>query len=51
MDNNNIKTVITNPKDISNVANKYYTNIAGDILKKRKFNGNKHFKQYLKIQT
>ena len=39
---------ITNPKQISNIANKYYTNIAGDILKKRKFNGNKHFKQYLK---
>ena len=48
MDNNNIKTTITNPKEISNTANKYYTNIAGDILSKRKFNGNKHFKQYLK---
>ena len=44
----NIKVNITNPKQISNIANKYYTNIAGDILNKRKFNGNKHFKQYLK---
>ena len=44
----NNKVNITNPKQISNIANKYYTNIAGDILNKRKFNGNKHFKQYLK---
>jgi len=47
-DENGNKTNITNPKLISNFANKYYTNIAGDILKKRKFDGNKHFRQYLK---
>jgi len=47
-DKDNLKSIITNPKDISNTANDYFTNIAGDILKKRKFNGNKHFKQYLK---
>ena len=47
-DDNNNKTNITNPKQISNIANKYYTNIAGDILKKRKYKGNKHFKQFLK---
>ena len=47
-DENNNNTNITNPKQISNFANKYYTNIAGDILKKRKYNGNKHFKQFLK---
>ena len=47
-DDNNNKTNITNPKQISNFANKYYTNIAGDILKKRKYKGNKHFKQFLK---
>ena len=47
-DDINNKTNITNPKQISNFANKYYTNIAGDILKKRKYKGNKHFKQFLK---
>ena len=47
-DDNNNKTNITNLKQISNFANKYYTNIAGDILKKRKYKGNKHFKQFLK---
>ena len=36
-DGDNNKTNITNPKLISNFANKYYTNIAGDILKKRKY--------------
>ena len=46
MENNN-KITITNPKQISNIANNYYTNVAGDILKKRKYSGNKHFKQYL----
>jgi len=47
-DPNNDTTNITNPKNISNFANKYFTNIAGDILKKRKYNGNKHFKHFLK---
>ena len=47
-DMNNNTTNITNPKNISNFANKYFTNIAGDILKKRKYNCNKHFKQFLK---
>jgi len=45
---NNKTSNITDPKLISNIANNYYTNIAGDILKKRKYNGNKHFKQFLK---
>jgi len=47
-DGNNNTTNITKPKLISNIANNYYTNIAGDILKKRKYKGNKHFKQFLK---
>ena len=42
------KKTITNPKDISNAANKYFTNIASDILKKTKYKGNKQFKHYLK---
>ena len=47
-DDNNNKTNVTNPKQISNFANKYFTNIASDILKQRKYDGNKHFKQFLK---
>ena len=47
-DDTNNTTSVTNPKLISNIANKYYTNIAGDILKTRKYKGNKHFKQFLK---
>ena len=46
--NNNVKQSITNPKEIANVANKYFTNIPGEILKNRKYKGNKHFRQYLK---
>ena len=45
---NNTKQSITDPKTIANIANKYFTNIAGEILKKRKYKGNKHFRQYLK---
>ena len=33
-DTNGNKINITNPKEIANNANKYFTNIAGDILKK-----------------
>jgi len=45
---NNTKQNITDPKEISNTANKYFTNIPGQILNKRKYHGNKHFRQYLK---
>ena len=44
-DDTNNTTSVTNPKLISNIANKYYTNIAGDIPKTSKYKGNKHFKQ------
>ena len=47
-DLNNIKTTITNTKDICNTANQYFTNIANDILKQCKYKGNKSFKYYLK---
>ena len=40
-DLNNNKTTITNPKEICNTANKYFTNIASDILKQSKYKGNK----------
>ena len=46
-DDKNNPTNITNPKLISNFANKYFTNIADDILKKRKYSGNKHFRHFL----
>jgi len=39
---------ITNPQEISNIAVDYFTNVAEEILKKRKYNGNKHFTDYLK---
>ena len=38
---------LTEPKDIANSFNKYYASIAEDILKKRKYNGNKSFADYL----
>ena len=38
---------LTDPKDIANSFNKYYASIAEDILKKRKYNGNKSFTDYL----
>ena len=40
---------ITDPTEIANSFNDYFTSIAENILKKRKYNGNKSFKDYLKI--
>ena len=37
----------TEPTDIANSFNKYYASIADEILKKRKYNGNKSFTDYL----
>ena len=45
--NGNIIT-ITDPKEIPNIANTYYTNIADKIIKKQKYPGSKHFTSYLK---
>ena len=39
---------ITDPTDIADTFNDYYTSIAENILAKRKFNGHKSFKDYLK---
>ena len=41
-------TTITDPKGIANTAVNYFTNIADEILNKRKYNGNKPFTDYLK---
>ena len=38
---------ITEPLEISNSFNKYFTSIADNILKKRKFTGSKSFRDYL----
>ena len=38
---------ITDPKEIANSFNVYYTSIASDILKKRKYEGNKSHTDYL----
>ena len=45
---NENKTTITYPLKIANSFNKYYTSIASNILKKRKFNGTKSHTEYLK---
>ena len=45
IDNN--KT-LTNPKEIADSFNKYYSSVAKDILSERKYHGNKHFNDYLK---
>ena len=44
------KATITDPKQIANSFNKYYTSIADDILDKRKFQGTKKHSDYLKNQ-
>ena len=38
---------ITDPTKIANSFNKYYSSIASNILKKRKYNGKEHFTKYL----
>lgn len=44
----NGKTTITNQRDIANSFNNYFVSIADDILKKRKYEGNISFLDYLK---
>ena len=41
------KKTITNPKDIADSFNKYYTSVAEDILCKRKYEGNTQHTTYL----
>ena len=43
MDNN----ITTDPVKICNSFNDYFVNIADDILKTRKYDGNKHYTEYL----
>ena len=38
---------VTDPTAISNSFNDYFTSIADEILKKRKYNGTKSFKDFL----
>ena len=40
---------ITDPKEIANTFNNYYTSIADKILNDRKYEGNKHHTDYLNI--
>ena len=47
---NTTKTIV-DPKEMSDIAVDYFTNVAEEILKKRKFKGNKHFTEYLKSQN
>ena len=39
---------ITDPREISNTFNRYYAKVAEDILKERKYEGSKSFRDYLK---
>ena len=39
---------ITDPREIANTFNKYYTSIANKILRERKYEGNKSHTDYLK---
>ena len=38
---------VSNPNEIANSFNKYFTSIADDILKKRKYEGHTSFREYL----
>ena len=38
---------VSNPNEIANSFNKYFTSIADDILKQRKYEGHKSFRDYL----
>ena len=42
------KSTVTDPLKIANSFNNYYTSIASNILKKRKYNGIKNHTQFLK---
>ena len=41
------KCNITKPKEIAQSFNKYFTNVADEILKDRKYEGNRHYTNYL----
>ena len=41
------KKTLTDPKEIADAFNSYYTSIADDILQKRKYDGRKHFSDYM----
>ena len=41
------EATITEPKQISNTFNEYFTSVADDILTKRKFTGNKSYRDFL----
>ena len=43
----NNKQTISNPKEVANAFNDYFSNIADDILKNRKYNGNTSHRKYL----
>ena len=49
--NKNKSVSITQPKEIANTFNNYFTSIADKILKNRKYPGNKHFANYLKNEN
>ena len=38
---------LTAPKEIANAFNTYFTTIADDLLSKKKYNGDKHYTEYL----
>ena len=48
IDNDGNVNTITDPKEIANAFNSHYTTVAEKILKKRKYKGNKSYRDYLK---
>ena len=42
-------TILTDPKDVANEFNSYFTSIADEILDKRKYEGNKSFRDYMSV--
>ena len=43
--------MLIDPRKICNCFNDYFTNIADDILNKRKYEGNKTFQEFLKTSV
>ena len=42
-----IKKNVTDPTEIANAFNTYFATIADDLLSKKKYNGDKHYTEYL----
>ena len=48
---NQTEVTVTDKSIIANTFNNYYAQVAEDLIKKRRYKGNKHFSHYLKDQV